>query len=480
MLAYVAYGVGTGHVKVMALDVTNQRVLWTKDTGSGAALGSTLDAVVGSASFSGAPEPALFVNAGQKIMALRLADGGATTRHCPALQPQGSQVQNTFTSGLAYANGRLYAGDALGKLYVLDAKLAVVKQTTDTPPAGATVYSTPIVVTDAKGADTVFFTRGDQNVWFFDPAEGTLFQIETAQTAIAATAYDAHHRILFGASQPIDQSTGALLGQVFAVRVDELIQVERAFVIESQLLQDFDPAPDGQAHAVARYQTHVSVVDDNRAPLARQAIKVWAEAPETKVTIDGQPYTISPDAPAQVETDGAGSLTIVSDAGDLTAAPLRLWAAFMDPHERVPVYPDSEFHARLADTHADAQSDAPHRINLATAKPYDDKPLFDDDGQAQQTAQGVQTLTRSVGFGAAVAGRGAARRRGNRPPRGSNGKPPQGRCAGPGRASTSPMPISRTWPCRGWRTPPPTPRPCDPPPPSRRTASTSTASPIPR
>ncbi|MEZ4715357.1 MAG: hypothetical protein R2851_04610 [Caldilineaceae bacterium] len=211
--------------------------------------------------------------------------------------------------------------------------------------------------------------------------------------------------ILYAAGQdPNDPSSP--FGQVYAIRIDDLLQAERDFIVDSELMQDFDEDTPGQLTATARYQTHVTVVDANKAPRPYQSMKVWADA-STTLLIDGQSYTVDATTPASVQTDATGTLTIVSDATDLTTSALKLWAGFMDPYERIVVYPDREFHSRLATTHyASTTNPDPTQINLATAAPYDPTnltspaPLFSSSEQPLATAAANVTskLASSVAY----------------------------------------------------------------------------------
>ncbi|UBF29769.1 hemopexin repeat-containing protein (plasmid) [Kovacikia minuta CCNUW1] len=180
------------------------------------------------------------------------------------------------------------------------------------------------------------------------------------------------------------------LGQILAVRFDAAVQ---DFIVESQLMQDYDAVSSGSEDlkTVARYQTHVTIVDDVKAPRANESVKVWAESDEViTVLIDGQPFSISTTQCAIVHTAPDGTLTIVSDADDLFATPLRLWAGFMDVHERIVVYPDREFHSSLANVTADPTNTDPNTINLATAQGYNNQPLLKDQSNAQQIASTIQ------------------------------------------------------------------------------------------
>jgi hypothetical protein len=109
-----------------------------------------------------------------------------------------------------------------------------------------------------------------------------------------------------------------------------------------------------------------------------ETVKIWADE-HVNVLLDGQPYTLYPDdgQPAIVQTDADGALTIISGslpsntdegATDLFGGRLRVWASFMDPYERMVIYPDREVHNRLASAVAQPTDDNldPDTINLST------------------------------------------------------------------------------------------------------------------
>ena len=143
--------------------------------------------------------------------------------------------------------------------------------------------------------------------------------------------------------------------------------------------------------------------------------------------VNGQNYTIGPDDDQYaVVNDGPdGTLLIVSgytqadgsDAPDMSAPPLRAWASFMDPYERMLIYRDREFHNRVAAAHAtnagQSGADDPTRPNLQTAQKYGPlqknvgntgATLFTADeqqqGQPQQVASTIQKMAASVGTAA--------------------------------------------------------------------------------
>ncbi len=203
-----------------------------------------------------------------------------------------------------------------------------------------------------------------------------------------------------------DRVSGTASGpvaQVFGIRVDQAVQELRDFIVDSQLMQDFDDpsAPTHNADGVARYQTHLTLIDATKAPLINESVKLWADQANTIVLVNGQSYTIGPDDDqfASVKTSSSGQLVIVSgytqadgsDTSDMNAVPLRAWAPFMNPYERMLVLRDQEFHNRVATAHStdpsQAGADDPTRANLQTAQTYGDlqnqgngttNPLFTD------------------------------------------------------------------------------------------------------
>ena len=106
----------------------------------------------------------------------------------------------------------------------------------------------------------------------------------------------------------------------------------------------------------------------------------------------------------------------------MSAPPLRAWASFMDPYERMLIYRDREFHNRVAAAHAttpgQSGADDPTRPNLQTAQKYGAAAkerrqhratLFTADeqqqGQPQQVASAIQKMTGSVGTAPPLAAR---------------------------------------------------------------------------
>jgi outer membrane protein assembly factor BamB len=373
----------------------------------------------GRAPWNGNRESSLVWNAGFSVVAFPIPFTTTTYGQTPA--PAGS---GGLARGLALHDGVIYAGGKNGILYSL-ADAAGGAQFQPVTPASVTdggFAAGPIAVPDGQGGALLVFSgqRNNTNaVWIYDLSSGDLAQVGTDQLLATQLTVD-ENGVLYAAGNP-----GTSFGQVYAIRIDDVLQQERSFIVDSELMQDFDEPAAGQLTATARYQTHVTIVDALKAPRAFQSVKVWADtATLTLVQIDGAPYFINSTIPAIVQTDATGTLAIVSDATDLSTTALKLWAGFMNPYERIVVYPDREFHTRLTTTHADASATNPDptQINLATATTYDvanlTKPptLFASSEQAQATtaAGAVQQLTAAVGYqkgvtpAAAHAGRAGA------------------------------------------------------------------------
>ncbi len=382
-----------------AVQVTGQ----TPDQPSGPGELPLFPPVLGQAQFGSAVAPAVIANAYAQLVAVRADDatGPAATR---VFSPG---KQTLFLGGLTLRGNRLFVGDNLGRLLIIDpATWSVLHQTPQSARSGA-VYTTP-VVSGPVGAETVFyapFGPGVAEVHTLDVASGTVAVLPTGQTAVAATSALGDDGILYVAGAKVQADAG--LGQVFALRMDAVAAAAHDVIAESQLMQDYDEPAGGQLTAVARYQTHLTVVDDAGMPRPFTALRVWADAPVT-VQVDGRPFPIGPQTAAPVQTAADGSVSIVSDAGSLAATPLRVWASFMDPAERIVVYPDAEFHQRLASVIADPQGDDPTSINLSTAKPYGGTPLFSSQDQAQQMAKAVRQLADAAGLGGGGGGVSAA------------------------------------------------------------------------
>jgi hypothetical protein len=388
--------------------------------------------VLGQAKFTdGNVKPAIFVNSYDYIEAYSLVD--------PFLLNYEIAGDNQFTSGLAYdrPTGLVWVGDSIGRLYALDpmSNLQPAAHTPIQPAPPDQIKTTPVLDTDSAGNSYVLFgTLGpnSRQLWIFDPSQpagaANPASVATGQTAIAQISAAVTNGVIYAAGDTGWNPNNKAAGQVFAINLDRATQALRDFIIESQLLQDFDDRPvgDDTYTGMARYQTHVTIVDDVKAPRAFETVKIWADAPATIAIDGGPPMSIGPGDSeyAQAQAGADGSLTISSgyiqndgsNDTDVFAVPLRLWASFMDPYERVQVNPDRKFHNRVATVQAitkttDPGYDSLDVVNLQTAQDYGSTSLFTDQEktqqppQPQQIANAVQSMTQAIGLGGSASGR---------------------------------------------------------------------------
>ncbi|MGE0274453.1 MAG: hypothetical protein AB7G68_07895 [Nitrospiraceae bacterium] len=383
--------------------------------------------VLGRAVFDvGAYDPTLFVNGGKTVYAVDVANQFPIQ----AFTLPSGQISSGFTyddgtragTGLSTQNSlreasRLWFGDNRGNLWSLNSSLHPVDDTPFTLKPQTTIFTTPVLYKDPKGGMTVLFGVYDPtaalppSLYAYDPENHNHAAVQTGVTGVNVLSASATNGVVY-AGGVLDANNTNQIPQVFGIRVDELQQALRDFIIESQLMQDPDPTAQGGSTdpnnpippSVARYQTHLTVVDDQKSPQPHEPVKIWADKPNTRITVDGKPFTIGPgDAEfASVTTGVDGSLVIVSNAADLFASPLRVWAGFMDPYERIVVNPDQEFHARVTTAHANAGDDDPDKVNLQTAHNYNGASLFTDQeksqGQPQNCADAVAQMNKGVGL----------------------------------------------------------------------------------
>jgi hypothetical protein len=373
----------------------------------------------------------LFVNGGITLWGI---DVDALTSQSYAVPGANFQLSgaNMIQSGLAFANGDVWFGDAYGNLYGLDGAQLKAVANTPAPISNLPISTTPLPYTDSTGQAAILCgltSALEQALLIFDPVSGSQETIATTGTDLTTLSSTASNGVVYGGGGGRSSGpTGSQpVAQVFAIRVDEAIQDLRSFTVDSQLMQDFDDPsePTHNPNGQARYQTHLTVLGDQKVPRVNETVKVWADRPTT-IRVNGQTYSIGPDddSYASLQTGATGSLVIMSgytladgsDKTDMSASPLRIWAAFMDPYERLVINPDREYHNRVSTAHAtdtsQANADDPTRVNLQTAQTYGDlqnqgktpsstTALFSAqqqaDNQPQQVANAIQTMTTSVG-----------------------------------------------------------------------------------
>jgi hypothetical protein len=373
----------------------------------------------------------LFVNGGTSVWGV---DVDATTAQSYHLPGSGSTAP-FVVSGFAYSNNVLWFGDTSATLYGLDAQNMQPVPNTPATFGPGTIATTPLLYTDAQGEAAVLLSvvNGPEppGLMVFDPTSGNTISIPTQGTQLVGLGPTATNGVVYAGGGTFSGNSTQLTAQVFAIRVDQAVQELRDFIVDSQLMQDFDDPsqPTHDPSGVARYQTHLTLVDGTRAPLAGTPVKLWADQPNTTVLVNGQSVSLGPedDQYAVVKTGSDGALVITSgstqrdssgtkfvDGADMTAVPLRAWVHFMDPYERMVIYRDREFHNRVSTAHATSPSQAgaddPTRANLQTAQAYGavqkgggntGTALFTDQqkqqSQPQNVANAIQKMTGAVG-----------------------------------------------------------------------------------
>jgi hypothetical protein len=386
--------------------------------------------ILGYASFPGFTEPshALFVRAVTKVIAYNL-DNNEINQDIEFALPGG-----VITSGLIYDDGsrlgpglssngappsntRLWFGDDQGNLWSLDNQLRPADSTPFPVRQNTQIFATPVLYKDPQGGLTVLFGAVDPSgalppsLHGYDPDNGNHASLPTGVTFISSLSPEVANGVIYagGTGRSV---TGGNPVQVFGIRVDALPQALRDFVIESQMMQDPDQNASGGdpsnsvPPSIARYQTHLTVVDDLRKPQIHEPVKIWCDTANTKITVDSQSFTVGPgdSSFAAVMTGADGSLVITIDATDYFAPTLRVWAGFMDPHERIVINADAEFHQRVMTAHANANDDDPDRVNLQTASNYSGQPLFTDDEKRQDpsapmnVANSIQRMNTGLGL----------------------------------------------------------------------------------
>jgi hypothetical protein len=364
---------------------------------------------------------ALFYHCGDAVIAI----GAGPTVKTFAL-PSGDYINTGFTYD-AVSND-LWFGTANGALYCLNEDLNPINHTPYTTQSNTTIFTTPVLYKDPYGGTTVLFNATmpgaitePYNLLGFDPVNGNIASLPTGVTRIDALSRTVTNGVVYAAGWIYDFATSdGEYPQIFALRVDQLPQAERDFIIESQLMQDPDStvtgskatAPDGNVipPSVARYQTNLTVVDDDKNPLANEPVKIWADVDGTVITVNNTQYTIGPadNAYATVKTGIDGSMVITSDAKNTNASALRVWASFMNPFERIVVYPDHEWHGRSTQVNADDTVADPGKPNLNTVYKYDGTTLFDDSDRQQGTPTNVANAVGQMNTGLNPGGNSAA------------------------------------------------------------------------
>ena len=158
--------------------------------------------------------------------------------------PAGDCISTGF--GYDAKASAIWFGSYNGTLYCLDTNLNTVNNTPFTSATSSNIFTTPVIYTDTQGGTTVLFGSDEQrDLLGFDPVNGNVAAVPTGATRVYTLSRTVTNGVIYvGGSNGGKAATGQY-PQVFGIRVDQLPQAERAFIIESQLLQDPDAAGTG-------------------------------------------------------------------------------------------------------------------------------------------------------------------------------------------------------------------------------------------
>jgi hypothetical protein len=349
---------------------------------------------------------------------------------------RGSASQNVLPSVWFGALGDPIVGSPSPRLFSVNTQLKAANGTpaitTDQP--NTLIRTTPVLFRDSTDQVTVWFGLSDAgNAWFpstnpdspslaglynFSVATGTVAgDIETGTTQLTALTPQTNNGVIYGVGSKI---VGTEFAQVFGIRVDQLVQDERDFIIEADLMQDFDSTSQNFNKdmkippSVARYKAHVTIVDDNKKPRPKEPVKIWCDTAGTVINVNGTSYTVGPDDDqyALVQTDVDGVLVFSLNATDINAPEFRLWAGFMDPYERIVAFVDQQWHDHMTNATNNYTDDGtnpdPQKPNLSTVHNYRGEPLYDSDDKADNVPQKVANSIAQMKNGASVGQAGPA------------------------------------------------------------------------
>ena len=330
-----ATGAGPAETLVSALPADPQQWAITWQVKLAAAI--TADLALGSST--------LFIPTGGTIVALNTADGSTQWSH----QLSGSAVQ----SRPVVIGSTVYVGSTDGTLYALDTVTGDEQWRVDTGSA---------IVTDLVNEDSVLYFASAGDSAGTGPAFLAVDTNSLGNDVLSYPVPDAD-TILFaqgGVTNGVVYFYGAQ--NVYAVNMSNVI---REFSVTSKLIvENYDTSTSTPAGSDTSYRVTLSIRDENGCPQVQQAVKLWSSG-TLYVVNQASPITVSPDAPAWMQTDASGNLTLAISAFDdgtpagtpnVACPPLLAWANFMSAGEAIVIYPDHESLGTLANVQGSSSS----------------------------------------------------------------------------------------------------------------------------
>jgi outer membrane protein assembly factor BamB len=242
---------------------------------------------------------------------------------------------NTTVANAPACDGvSLYVPGDTGALYALEPS-SLNEQWNQTP--GGPITTPPIVVDGF-----VYFGSSDNNLYSLDCNGGASGVSLALDGPLEYVAHVASGTVYCGTqSKMVSQN---------------LAWTERQFLSRSEFMQQMEPGAPNQPIPTATYRTEIVVFNVDKSVRVNESLKIWASEPVTIDTGTGS-FAISPDTPLHFQTDASGRVSLsmrgnplikAGSARGLTCPAIKLWADFMEPQERILIFPDQTLHDRLS------------------------------------------------------------------------------------------------------------------------------------
>lgn len=250
-------------------------------------------------------------------------------------------LSNPIDRPITVYQNQAYVPTRDGKIHLLDSITARRKDKFDFAKEQVT---TPIFISDNVG----YFGCQDGNVYMFD--------IESPNTTVSryetGTAIDYLTKVTNGVAYFGGQNA------MYAVRFRNIY---KAFTCHSQLMVDYcrsNTSENGGIKQIPTFRTHITLYDKHNNIRPNENVKIWAAEP-TNITLGGKSRLVGPETPVGWISDATGMIEFTMEpkadfqidkkgnTSGISAPMLTLWADFMQPLERIVVFPDQQMHQNL-------------------------------------------------------------------------------------------------------------------------------------
>lgn len=305
-------------------------------------------------------------------------------------------LSTAVNSALCFDGSLVYVPGAAGTLFALDP--SELTESWNQTPGG------PLTTSPISSDGMVYVGSGDGNLYALDIASG-------GGSGVSLTVGDALQYVAKVSNGTVYFGTQSLLMS------QNLQQIERQFLVRSELIEQMEPGLSNAPLPTATYRTEVSVFHVDKTARVNESVKIWASEPVT-ITIGGQVYSIDAHNPVALQTDSSGQISMsvaanpavqAGSATGLATPSLKVWGDFMNPGERVLMYPDQPLHHRLSVLSGD-QLLAAHSYNAGDLKSPGDA-LIPSVYQTSEAASAIaSTVNNAIGLQQSASNAGAANR----------------------------------------------------------------------